>query len=125
MFPTKKERLYLSDLLEDPVINYPSYYVLSRSMINNELLHDAIIALHRCDFDHYHHPKAPHELFGMFSSGMFPLYKERYIVGYFGGKMMFLESSGWRAMPCNEDVFQMEHWLVCWVEFLQSSEIWL
>jgi len=24
-----------------------------------------------------------------------------------------LESGGWRALPCMEDVFKMENWLVC------------
>jgi len=113
MFQKKKERLYISELLDDPAITYPSYYVLSRSMLKNELLQHAIIVLHSFDFTHYQHPNSYEDIFAMFNGGMFPIYKEKYIIGYFGGKMMALESGGWRALPCMEDVFKMENWLVC------------
>ncbi len=113
MFQKKKERLYVSELLDDPALSFPSYYVLSSSLLNNELLQHAILMLHSYDFEHYQHPNSHEDIFAMFSGGMFPLYKERYIVGHFGGKMMFLESAGWRAMPCTQDIFQMENWLVC------------
>jgi hypothetical protein len=49
----------------------------------------------------------------MFSGGMFPIYKEQFIMGYFGGKIMYLDASGWKKMPCTEDVFKMENWMVC------------
>lgn len=113
MYSKKKERLYISELLDNPAIMYPSYYLLSRSMMNNEMLHHAIIALHSFDFKHYEHPISYEEIFAMFSNGMYPIYKELYVVGYFGGKMMYLDVSGWKSIPCNEDVFKMEHWLVC------------
>ena len=113
MFQKKKERLYISELLDDPAITYPSYYVLSHSMLKNELLQHAIMVLHSFDFTHYQYPNSYEDIFAMFNGGMFPIYKEQYIVGYFGGKMMVLESGGWRALPCMEDVFKMENWLVC------------
>jgi len=49
----------------------------------------------------------------MFDSGTFPIYKEKYIVGYFGNKMMYLESYGWKGMPATADIFKLENWLVC------------
>jgi hypothetical protein len=49
----------------------------------------------------------------MFDSGNFPLYKEKYIIGYFGCKMMYLESNGWKRMPATADIFNLENWLVC------------
>jgi hypothetical protein len=48
----------------------------------------------------------------MLNYGGFPLYKEKYIVGYFGNKMMFLESNGWKGLPCTADVFEVGNWLV-------------
>lgn len=113
MYQKKKERLYVSDLLDDPSVGYPAYYVLSQSMLKNEMLQFAITILHSLDFEHYEHPRSYEDIFAMFSGGLFPIYKEQYVVGYFGGKMMYLESAGWRAMPCTEDVFKMENWMVC------------
>jgi len=57
--------------------------------------------------------KSYDDIFAMFDSGTFPLYKEKYIVGYFGNKMMYLESNGWKGMPATADIFKMENWLVC------------
>jgi len=113
MYPPKKERLYVADLIPEPPLSYPSYYLLSSKLIRDELLHHAIIMLHSYDFEGYSHPKTPTDIFTMFKGGMYPFYKERYIVGYFGGKMMYLESAGWRSMPCSEEVFEMENWLIC------------
>ena len=112
MYQKKKERLYLTELLEDPVVSYPPFYQLSHSMLKNEMLHGAIIALHSFDFSYYEIPKTFEDIFAMFHSGAFPIYKEKYIVGYFGNKMMFLESNGWKGMPATEDVFKLENWLV-------------
>ena len=114
MFNKKKERLYISELLEDdPAVAYPSYYVLSNSMMKNEMLHYALIALHSLDLEHYEHPSSYEDIFAMFSGGMFPIYKEMHVVGYFGGKMMYLDTAGWKGMPCTQDVFKMENWMVC------------
>ena len=113
MYQKKKERLYISDLLENPAVSYPAYYTLSSSMIRNEMLQSAIIALHSYDFFYYETPKSFDDIFAMLHSGTFPIYKEKYIVGYFGGKMMYLESAGWRAMPATEALFRLENWLVC------------
>ena len=113
MYQKKKERLYICDLLENPSVPYPSYYVLSTSMHKNEMLQGAIIALHSFDFSYYETAKSHEDIFAMFHSGTFPIYKEKYIVGYFGNKMMYLESNGWKGMPSTEDIFKMENWLVC------------
>ncbi len=58
MYQKKKERLYISELLDDPSVTYPSYYALSTSM-------------------------------------------------------MYLDVSGWKGMPCTEDIFKLENWTVC------------
>jgi hypothetical protein len=108
-----KERLYICDLIEDPSVTYPAYYVLSTSLYHNEMLQAALIALHSFDFSYYETAKSYEDIFAMFHSGTFAIYKEKYIVGYFGGKMMYLESNGWKSMPATEEIFKMEHWLVC------------
>jgi hypothetical protein len=113
MYKKKKEKLYISELLDSPAVAYPAYYVLSLSMLKNEMLHSALIALHSFDFSYYEVAKSFDDIFAMLHSGMFPIYKEKYIVGYFGNKMMYLESNGWRGMPATEDIFKIEHWLVC------------
>lgn len=113
MYNKKKERFYISDLLDNPAVPYPSYYILSSAMHKNEMLHTALIALHSFDFSYYEKPKTYEDIFTMFHSGVFPIYKEKYIVGYFGNKMMYLETNGWKSMPVTEEVFKMENWLVC------------
>jgi len=109
----KKEKLYLYELLDDPAVSYPGYYLLSTAMKKSESLQCALISLHSLDFSGYTTPNRFDDLFTMFASGMFPLYKERYPVGYFGGKMMYLESSGWKSLPATADIFRLENWLVC------------
>jgi len=113
MFQRKKERLYIRDLLQEPALEYPAYYILSSSMLKNEMLLTALEALHSFDFRFYEKPKSYRDIFAMFDGGMFPIYKVKYIVGYFGGKMMYLESHGWKSMPVTQEVFDMENWLVC------------
>jgi|GEM_PF-410954 len=113
MYQKKKERLYISDLLDNPAVPYPAFYVLSTTMHKNEIFHAALIALHSFDFTYYEIAKTYEDIFAMFHSGTFPIYKEKYIVGYFGNKMMYLESNGWKGMPSTEDIFKMENWLVC------------
>ena len=108
----KKERLYISDFIDEPVVNYPSYYLLSHSMSKNEMLLAALEAIHRMDFDFYTNPKSSDDIFALLESGQFPVFKERYAVGYFGGRVMYLESSGWKSMPMTKDAFLMENWLV-------------
>ncbi|MDQ7085656.1 MAG: hypothetical protein Q9M36_12415 [Sulfurovum sp.] len=113
MYSKKKTRLYICELLEDPAVSYPSYYSLSSTMHSNEMLHCAIIALHSFDFEYYEIAKSYEDIFAMLDSGTFPIYKEKYIVGYFGNKLMYLESNGWKGMPSTQDLFKMENWLVC------------
>lgn len=112
MYQKKKEKLYISELLDNPAVVYPAYYVLSLSMYRNEMLHSALMALHSFDFSYYETAKSFDDIFTMLHSGTFPIYKEKYIVGYFGNKMMYLESNGWKGMPATEEIFKMENWLV-------------
>lgn len=112
MYQKKKERLYICDLVENPSVSYPSYYILSNALSNNEMLQNALIDLHCFNFDYYEMAKGYQDIFAMFHSGTFPIYKEKYIVGYFGNKMMYLESNGWKGMPSTEDIFKLENWLV-------------
>jgi hypothetical protein len=108
----KKERFYISDIIDDPVVTYPSYYLLSRSMHDNEMLHVALTAIHQMEFDFYHIPKDADEIFRLLQAGQFPIFKEHYAVGYFGGRVMYLESNGWKSMPMTKDAFRMENWLI-------------
>jgi hypothetical protein len=112
MYQKKKERFYITDLIEDPAVAYPSYYLLSTTMFKNEMLHSALMALHSFDFSYYEIAKSYNDIFAMLHSGTFPIYKEKYIVGYFGNKMMYLESNGWKGMPATEEIFKLENWLV-------------
>lgn len=113
MTKIKKERLYISQLLEDPAMSYPAYYLLSEAMRKNEMLLSTIESLHSFALDYYEAPKTYDDVFVMFDNGSFAIYKERYIVGFFGGKMMYLEPNGWRGMPITKDVFELDNWLVC------------
>jgi hypothetical protein len=108
----KKERLYVTDLVDEPLLAYPNYYMLSYGMRKNEMLHDAIIALHTFDFKHYKRPISYEAIFEAFDRGGFAIYKERYVVGYFGGKMMYLEMHGWKTMPVTRELFTLDNWLV-------------
>ena len=51
-------------------------------------------------------------IFEAFDRGGFAIYKERYVVGYFGAKMMYLEVQGWKVMPVTRDIFSLDNWLV-------------
>ena len=113
MYPKKKEKLYISELVDNPAVAYPAYYKLSIAMFKNEMLHTALIALHTFDFTYYERPKHFEDIFSMFDSGIYPIYKEKYIIGYFGNKMMYLESNGWKGLPTTRDIFKLENWLVC------------
>jgi len=113
MYQKKKEKLYITDLVNDPAFTYPAYYILSASMAKNEMLHAALTALHSYDFNFYETPKSFDVLFKTFDTGAFALYKEKYVVGFFGGKMMYLESHGWKSMPATREIFDLSQWLVC------------
>ncbi len=113
MYSKKKEKLYLTDIMDDPAIAYPAYYILSSALAKNEMLHDALTALHSYEMTHYEVPQQYDAIFASLRRGSFPLYKEKYIVGYFGGRMMYLEPHGWKSMPVTEEVFVLENWRVC------------
>ncbi len=108
----KKERLYIADIMEDPVVTYPSYYLLSKSMHNNEMLQATLEAIHQMEFDVYRVAVNSDEIFHLLHSGQFPIFRERYVVGYFGGRIMYLESNGWKSMLMTEEAFMMENWLL-------------
>jgi len=112
MYGKKKERLYVYDLIEEPAITYPMYYLVSHSLHENDIFHDALIAVHMVDFEHFRVPEQGSEIFSALGAGGFVVYKEQYVVGFFGGKLMYLESSGWKGLPATEALFKMENWLV-------------
>ena len=41
MYQKKKERLYICEIMDNPAVPYPSYYVLSTAMFKNEMLQTA------------------------------------------------------------------------------------
>jgi hypothetical protein len=108
----KKERLYIHTLIDEPIVNYPAYYLLSSYQHTNEGLRDTIIALHTASFDDYGSATNHYEIFDKVMMGQFVIYKQTYIVGYFGGKLMYLASDGWHAMVITQGIFEMEHWLI-------------
>ncbi len=108
----KKERLYIADFIEDPAMSYPTYYLLSKSMFHNETLRSTLEAIHRFEFSNYKEAKDSDEIFYLLDSGQFAIYKEYYVVGYFGGRVMYLESNGWKSIPMTKEAFMMENWLV-------------
>ncbi len=112
MTKKQKARLYVSDLVEDPAICYPAYYLLSSHQHHNEMLQSAIIDLHTYNFEHYQTPQHFDALFNMVESGGFAIFKEKYAVGYFGQKLMYLESHGWRTMPVTKETMMLENWLI-------------
>ncbi len=107
-----KERIYITELLEDPVTTYPMYYTVSARLAKEERLLNALRALHTGEFSDYRMPQDASELFAAIRSGGFAIYKEGYVVGAFGGKLMYLEAQGWKSMGVMEDVFDMRHWLI-------------
>ena len=108
----KKERLYIIDIMDEPIVTYPAYYLLSKSMHTNEMLHASLEAIHQVNFEFYHQPKNYEDIFSLLHAGQFPIYKEHYAIGYFGGRVMYLESYGWKSMPITKEAFDMENWLV-------------
>lgn len=112
MFNKKKERLYVTELIDDPPISYPMYYTVSSFMKDNEMLIDTLCAIHLSDFDKHEMPKNASELFTSLGSGAFPIYKEQYAVGNFGGKLMYLDSAGWKSLTVTESIFDLNQWLI-------------
>jgi len=108
----KKERLYLYDLLDDPVIFYPAWYLLSPKLHRDENLRESLRAIHAMEFVPYTHPESFEDLFAAFAAGLYPIFREKYATGYFGGRVMTLESGGWRAMPMSREAVELAHWLI-------------
>jgi hypothetical protein len=76
------------------------------------MLQESIIAVGSLNFHNYTIPKDYHQIFKAIDCGVYPIYKQKYILSQFGGKLMYLEPNGWRAMPLMIDSFVMENWLV-------------
>ena len=108
----KKERLYLYDLLEDPALSYPAWYLLSPKLHRDDNLRETLKAIHAIDFDPYRHPENSSELFSAFRMGLYPIYKERYAAGNFGGRVMILEGKGWKSLSFSEEACHLENWLI-------------
>ncbi len=108
----KKRRLYLYEIVEEPILSYPAWYILSTALAKDENLQESLRAIHTMNFEAYHYPRVSSEIFTTLQSGCYPIYKEHYVVGYFGGKVMYLESSGWKKMPLSKESFDMQNWLV-------------
>ncbi len=108
----KKERLYIHTLIDDPVLTYPAYYLLSAYQHTNETLKSTIIALHSGELDSYTTPSDYKEIFSVLGRGEFALFKENYIIGHFGNRLMYLASDGWHGMSVTEDTFEMENWRI-------------
>ncbi len=108
----KRERLYVADLVETPVVTYPAWYRLSAALLKNEILHDALRAIHCYDFENYTIASSHEAIFTALESGYFAIYKERYAVGYFGGKLMYLESQGWKSFPVTREIFLLDNWMI-------------
>ncbi len=108
----KKERIYITELIEDPPISYPMYYTVSGALKDNEFLLDALRAIHLSNFKNLKTPKNASEIFASISGGCFAIYKEQYVVGYFGGKLMHLDSTGWKSIAVTEDIFDLNNWLI-------------
>ncbi len=108
----KREKLVVTDLIEEPLVGYPPHYRLSHTLMRDEMLLESIRSLHMLAFEPYRHPESSEALFEAFRCGLYPLYKERYVTAYFGGKMMYLQMQGWKSLPANEDIFKMENWLI-------------
>jgi hypothetical protein len=112
MLKSKKEKLYISTLIDEPTISYPGYYILSPYLAKDEMLQESLIAIHSLDFSNFYTPKDYHEIFKALDCGIYPIFKQKYLVGQFGGKLMYLEPNGWKAMPLMIDSFVIENWLV-------------
>lgn len=108
----KKERLYISDFIENPPITYPMYYIVSGALKDDEMLHSSLYAVHLSSFENHIIPFGVSELYSGLNSGAFAIYKEQYVVGNFGGRLMYLESDGWKSLRVTEDIFDMNYWLI-------------
>ncbi len=112
MLKNKKERLYIKDILPEPAVESPLFYLLSSYLSKNEMMQQVLIDIHSYDFKHYKTPKDFDDIFCSLSGGAFVVFKEKYAVGNFSSKLMYLESGGWRAMPCMIDTFRLDNWLI-------------
>lgn len=112
MYKKRKERLYICDIIENPPIIYPMYYTVSDTLKNNEMLIESLKTVHLSEFHNLKIPSDAREIFEAIRLGAFPIYKGQYVVGEFGGRLMYLESSGWKSLQVTKSVFDLNQWLV-------------
>lgn len=112
MYKKKKQRLYISEIIEDPPISYPMYYMVNEALKDSQMLHESLYAIHLSEFDKYEIPLDVSALFASLNNGVFPIYKEQYVVAEFGGKLMYLECAGWKSLYVTKDIFDMDNWLI-------------
>ncbi len=112
MYNKKKERIYITELIVDPPISYPMYYTVSSAMKENEMLIDTLCAIHLSDFERHQVPDSASAIFKSLGFGAFPIFKEQYAIGNFGGKLMYLDSAGWKSLTVTQDLFDLNHWLI-------------
>ncbi len=112
MYKVNKQRIYIADLIDDITISTPTYYLVSNYLSKNENFLYTLKALHSYKFDNFYYPKSFEDLFKYLKSKYFAIYKEKYILGLFKGKLMYLESNGWKSLTPIEDIFKLENYLI-------------
>lgn len=108
----KKEKIYITDLIENPQVTYPMTYTVSAALAKSDELKDALVSIHSYDFVNYKQPKDHMAIYRAIDNGSFVIYKERYVVGEFGGRLMYLEGNGWSSLNLTRDSLDMRFWLV-------------
>lgn len=108
----KKEKIYITELIENPQMTYPMTYTVSSVMAKSDELKCVLVAIHSFEFANFSHPVTWLDIYIAIDSGSFVIYKERYAVSEFGGRLMYLEAGGWSSLNVTRDSFDMRFWLV-------------
>lgn len=108
----KKEKIYITELIDNPQVTYPMTYTVSCVLAKSDSLRDALMSIHSYDFVNYKQPKDHIEVYRAIDSGYFAIYKERYAVSEFGGRLMYLEGNGWSSLNLTRDSIDMRFWLI-------------
>jgi hypothetical protein len=108
----KKEKIYITELMENPQVTYPMTYTVSSIMAKCDELKDALVSIHSFDFSGYVNPSSWFDIYKSIDNRAFVIYKERYAVSEFGGRLMYLEGNGWSSLNVTRDSFDMRFWLV-------------
>jgi len=108
----KKEKIYITELIENPQVTYPMTYTVSCVLAKSEALKEALVSIHTYSFVNYCQPINHNEIYKAIDNGSFVIYKERYAVSEFGGRLMYLEGNGWSSLNVTRDSMDMRFWLV-------------